>query len=255
MTQRPFVDYYDVLQLSQTADRETVERVYRLLAKRYHPDNQETGDSDRFAEVHEAYDVLSDPKRRAEYDVRYDDNRGTQWKIFDQGMATDGREQDRRIFHGVLSLLYAARRRDPMYGGVGAVTLEKLLGVPRQHLEFPIWYLKKRGWVETMDNGQYGITVEGIDKLGDRDMAVPQERLLAASSVVGDRARGDGVGAAAEPAPPSANGNGPRPSASASAAAAGTETAPQPQPAQSRPGEDELADARELERRLRGVKS
>jgi hypothetical protein len=170
-------------------------------------------------------------------------------------MATDGREQDRRIFHGVLSLLYAARRRDPMHGGVGAVTLEKLLGVPRQHLEFPIWYLKKRGWVETMDNGQYGITVEGIDKLGDRDMAVPQERLLAASSVVGNRARGDDVQAAAEPAPPSANGNGNRPSAPAPAAAAGTETASQPEPPQSQPGEDEFARARELEQRLRGVTS
>ena len=45
----PFVDYYEVLQLSQTANADTVERVYRLLAKRYHPDNRETGDVDNAA--------------------------------------------------------------------------------------------------------------------------------------------------------------------------------------------------------------
>jgi len=203
VSQRPFVDYYEVLQLSQAADQETVERVYRLLAKRYHPDNQHSGDATRFGEVHEAYEVLSDPKRRAEYDVRYDDNRGTQWQIFDQSSAADGREQDKRIFHGVLSVLYAARRRDPERGGVGAVSLEKLLGVPKQHLDFPMWYLKKRGWVETMDNGQYGITIDGIEKLGDRDLVLPQDRLLPASTV-----GGDGASAAASASPASPNGRG-----------------------------------------------
>jgi len=208
VNQRQFVDYYEVLQVSQTADHETVERVYRLLAKRYHPDNQHSGDATRFSEVHEAYEVLSDPKRRAEYDVRYDDNRGMQWKIFDQASAADGREQDRRIFHGVLSLLYAARRRDPERGGVGAVSLEKLLGVPKQHLDFPMWYLKKRGWVETLDNGQYGITIDGIDKLGDRDLVVPQDRLLPASTAGAEGLAGDGASAQAPASPPSENGSG-----------------------------------------------
>jgi hypothetical protein len=189
VTQRAFVDYYEVLQLSQTADAETVERVYRLLAKRYHPDNQATGSSTRFAEVHEAYDVLSDPKRRAAFDVRYEENKSTQWKIFDQASAADGREEDRRIFHGILSLLYVARRQNPAAGGLGAVSLEKLLGVPRQHLEFPIWYLKQRGWLELLDNGQFAITVSGVDKLADRELSVPEDRLLAASSVVEGKAR------------------------------------------------------------------
>ena len=41
-------DYYDVLQLSPKADPDTIHRVYRLLAQRYHPDNHETGDQDSF---------------------------------------------------------------------------------------------------------------------------------------------------------------------------------------------------------------
>ena len=180
---RPFVDYYEALQLSPNATAETLERVYRLLAKRYHPDNQTTGDAQKFAEVHTAFEVLTDPARRAEYDVKYDEQRGEQWKIFDQKSAGDDREEDRRLFHGILSLLYIARRRDPRSGGLGAVTLEKMLGCPQQHLEFPLWYLKERGWIEILDSGQLAITVEGIDKLSHKDLALPKDRLLAESSL------------------------------------------------------------------------
>jgi curved DNA-binding protein len=40
----PFMDYYEILQVSPNADQTTIERVYRLLAKKYHPDNAEEGD-------------------------------------------------------------------------------------------------------------------------------------------------------------------------------------------------------------------
>ena len=184
MNQRPFVDYYEVLQLSPNATIETVERVYRLLAKRYHPDNQSSGDAGTFAQVHEAFQVLSDPEARAAYDVKYDENRSLQWRIFDQESAADGRQQDRRVFHGILSLLYIARRRDPQSGGLGAINLERLLGISQQDLEFALWYMRQRGWVEVLDTGQLAITVEGVDKLAGKELAVPSDRLLAESSLV-----------------------------------------------------------------------
>src|SRR5260370_36503266 len=62
------VNYYDLLQINPQAELETIERVYRILAARYHPDNQETGDSERFRLLSEAYQVLRDPVRRKEYD-------------------------------------------------------------------------------------------------------------------------------------------------------------------------------------------
>jgi curved DNA-binding protein len=183
VSQKAFVDHYEVLQLSPNATEETVERVYRLLAKRYHPDNQSTGDPDKFSSVLLAYRVLSDPTARASYDVKYEENRGTQWKIFDQESASDGRAEDRRIHHGILSLLYVARRRDPRAGGLGAVFLEKMLGCPQQHLEFPLWYLKQHGWIEITENGQLAITVTGVDKLEGADLALPKNRLLGQSSL------------------------------------------------------------------------
>ncbi|MEJ2483938.1 MAG: DnaJ domain-containing protein, partial [Gemmatimonadota bacterium] len=68
MSDKPWVDHYETLQLSPSADPETIERVYRLLAKRYHPDNERSGDFDRFNQVRQAYEVLSDKDKRARYD-------------------------------------------------------------------------------------------------------------------------------------------------------------------------------------------
>ena len=60
-----FSDHYEALQLSPNADSETVDRVYRILAKRYHPDNQETGDAAKFGTIATAHRILSDPELRA----------------------------------------------------------------------------------------------------------------------------------------------------------------------------------------------
>lgn len=179
MNQDLFVDLYEVLQVSPNAGSETIERVYRMLAKRYHPDNITSGDAERFREVREAYEILMEPERRAAYDVQYDENKALQLQIFDQGLGTGGREEDQRIFHGVLSLLYVARRRNPASGGLGTIHLERMLGVPREHLEFPLWYLKQRGWIQVLDTGEQAITVEGIDTINTKDLSLPDNRLLA----------------------------------------------------------------------------
>ena len=62
-------DYYEVLGLAPSASQDEIQRAYRSLARRYHPDlNTEPGAAARFREVTEAYEVLSDPERRARYD-------------------------------------------------------------------------------------------------------------------------------------------------------------------------------------------
>ena len=179
MTEPGFVDLYEILQISQQADPETIERVYRLLAKRYHPDNRSSGDEQKFRDVHAAYEVLIDPERRARFDVHYDRHRSLQWQIFQQDTALGSHEDDARIINGVLTLLYAARRRDPEHGGVGTLQLERTLGVPREHLDFPLWVLKKRGWIEVLDTGQPAITIDGIDQVIGDGFGPRDERLLA----------------------------------------------------------------------------
>lgn len=185
-----FADHYEVLQLSPGADGETIERVYRLLAKRYHPDNRDSGDEGRFRLVREAFEVLRDPERRAAFDTRRDDLVRAKWRIFDQEAFPGEVEDDERIFRGVLSLLYAMRRRDPTAGGLGSITLEEMLGVPREHLEFPLWYMRKRGLIETLPTGQLAITVDGIDRLRHDGFGLGGPRLLRGDSAASAGAAG-----------------------------------------------------------------
>jgi curved DNA-binding protein CbpA len=162
-------DHYEVLQLSPRADQATIQRVFRLLAKRFHPDNHESGDADRFKEVMEAFRVLSNPIRRAEYDAQYEERREMRWRVFDQRSAHDDVASDRRLRDAVLSLLYAARRADPDQPGVGMLELERLLDCPEQHMKFHIWYLKENGWIQRLESGMLAITASGVDRVLETD--------------------------------------------------------------------------------------
>lgn len=60
-------DYYDVLGVQKSASKDEIKKAFHKLAHKYHPDKKE-GDADKFKEVSEAYSVLSDDKKRGEYD-------------------------------------------------------------------------------------------------------------------------------------------------------------------------------------------
>lgn len=182
MAEETFIDYYEILQLSPNANSETVEKVFRLLAKRYHPDNKQTGNSDKFSLLSEAYRVLSNPEARAAYDVKYDKTRSHRWQIFEEASASDGAETDRRMQQGVISLLYIARRRDTDDPGMGIFELERLLGCPEKHLEFHIWYLKEKGWIQRTDTGGFAITASGVDAVTENDLLLRKDRLLTATA-------------------------------------------------------------------------
>ena len=62
-------DYYSVLDVPKTSSPEEIKKAYRRLARRYHPDvNHESDAEERFKEINEAYEVLSDPQKRAMFD-------------------------------------------------------------------------------------------------------------------------------------------------------------------------------------------
>ena len=61
--------------------------------------------------------------------------------------------------------------------------MEKLLEVPEKHLEFHIWYLKEKGWIQRAENGGFAITATGVDAVIGNDVRVKKDRLLPTTDV------------------------------------------------------------------------
>ncbi len=175
-----FTDYYEVLQVSPNADLDTIQRVYRLLAQRYHPDNAESGNEEAFRIVLNAFRVLIDPEKRAAYDAKHKSQHSLRWRIFTQTSEAMSVEEEKRTRVGILSALYTMRRTQPSKGGMLVRELESLLGCPSEHLEFSFWYLQGKGLVERTDGGRYTITPAGVDLLEESDEAIirPPLRLI-----------------------------------------------------------------------------
>jgi hypothetical protein len=178
-------DHYEVLQLSQKADPETIHRVFRALAQRYHPDNRESGNEEAFKQVLASYEVLNDPVRRAAFDAKRLASNRLRWRIFDQPQAAVGVQAEKSKRQGVLSLLYTKRLAEPQQPLMSLQEFEELLGCPREHLEFTLWYLRESGLISRSDNARYGITIRGIDHIEQSGLWRPSEaKMLPAAEPV-----------------------------------------------------------------------
>jgi len=158
-----------------------VHRVYRLLATRYHPDNQETGNKERFRQITDAYHVISDPERRARYDVTYEGQRRDRWRLAARAPETENDfAAEQRLRLTVLEMLYTQRRVEPNKPGIFPLDLERLTGRPREHLEFTTWYLVHKKYVQRSDNSMVVITADGVDYLESNYQSAPASRRLRA---------------------------------------------------------------------------
>jgi len=74
-----YKDYYKTLEVDKTAEKDEIKKQYRKLARQYHPDLNATnkGATAKFAEISEAYEVLSDDEKRKKYDTL-----GSEWKQY-----------------------------------------------------------------------------------------------------------------------------------------------------------------------------
>jgi curved DNA-binding protein CbpA len=146
-----------------------------MLAQRYHPDNTETGNEPLFQQLLKAYHLLSDPAQRAAYDVQHRTNAKVTWQVFDQQSAPSGRDYEKQKRHGVLGVLYQKRVHSPNQPGLNIREMEDLLNIPKEHLDFPLWYLKESGEIKVADNGRYIISVKGVDNY--EQFGVAQEEI------------------------------------------------------------------------------
>ena len=176
-------DYYEFLQINPKADQATIRRIYRMMAQRFHPDNPETGDPERFLLLNQAYDVLSDPGRRAEYDASRQSHEPEADPIFELGAFVNGIEGETNRRLAILAILYNKRRTNSQDPNISLWDLERRMALPREYLDFATWYLKSKGYITIADNSDFALTASGVDfveaNAGDNPMLC---KLLAAGS-------------------------------------------------------------------------
>ncbi len=184
MPETEIPDYYEFLEISPQATQETIHRVYRYLAARYHPDSAGTGNLEMFAQLTSAYKVLSDPIRRAEYNSQRAmlkaTNRNPMSTSVDFMDQVEG-DLNRRL--AVLAILYYRRRMYPSTPEVSLAEIERRMGFPRDYLDFTTWYLTKKRYITRADNADFTLTVEGVDFIETQRATVPVlDKLLTSGS-------------------------------------------------------------------------
>ncbi len=156
------VDYYELLQVSRRADADTIRRVYHLMAQRYHPDNRETGNDELFRQMLKAHEVLSDPARRAAFDLQLASHDQARLHLFENWQGTRGVQAEVIKRQAILRLLYNQRFSDAERPWIVLRDFESLMGCPREHLEFSLWVLREGKLVTRGDNARYEITFQGV---------------------------------------------------------------------------------------------
>lgn len=181
-TAQEFVDYYERLQVDPTCDAKILEKAYRHFAQMYHPDHPETADVERFQETIEAYAVLRDAAKRAEYNKQYALHMGVSFRpyvasediwINEKSALDDAEAHEKILFH-----LYKRRRQRSDDPGVGPYSLQEMLGCSDENFQFHIWYLREKGFVEMTERGTYAITIEGVDHVISMSRTIQAEKLL-----------------------------------------------------------------------------
>ena len=176
-------NHYELLQINSNAEPDTVHRVDRFLAARFHPDNPETGDAEKFAVLKQAYDVLSNPVSRAEYDLALSKDAADAAPLSSSIDFMDSMEGELNRRLAVLALLYFRRRSDSDHPYVSLFEVEARMGFPREYLEFTIWYLQKKQYIVRADNADFTLTADGVDFVETQRANIPVlNRLLTSGS-------------------------------------------------------------------------
>ena len=174
MPETEIPDYYELLEISPQASQDTIHRVYRYMAARYHPDNVETGNLEKFTQLTSAYKVLSDPNGRSEYNAqraaRQPANRNPMSTTVDFMDRAEG-DLNRRL--AVLAILYYRRRIYPNSPEVSLAEIEQRMGFPRDYLDFTTWYLTKKKYIARSDNSDFTLTIEGVDFIETQRATIP----------------------------------------------------------------------------------
>jgi curved DNA-binding protein len=185
--EQPFIDYYDLLQVTPRCDEKILESAYHHFAKMYHPDHSGSADTTKFNEVAEAYRVLRSADSRAKYDLVYAEHHpdgfpgdpGDEKGAVEAGPALEDADDHEKI----LMFLYKKRRENAQSAGVVGFYLQDMLSCSDEHFEFHKWYLKEKGFVVLTEQGTLAITIQGVDHVISMSRKTKAEKLLLSRSI------------------------------------------------------------------------
>ena len=151
--------YYELLELSANANQDTIERMFRYLATKFHPDSG--GDKDEFSNLVKAFEVLRDPTSRAAYDAQLQ-----QVKQDNKVLVKHAQQAapDAEIRNQLLHLFYTRRRQANGSPGIGTVTVENEMELSPEILNFHLWFFREKGWIQREEDGGLSITAEGVER-------------------------------------------------------------------------------------------
>ena len=159
-----FQDHYEVLVVDHKATTDVIQAAYARFAAKYHPKTGTTPDPEQFDVINLAYEVLSDPQLRLEFDkikgIGGDDKPRFSGRSFFELYVRDA-----RLRVTLLCVLYDRRRLKPFAPSLSMRHLESILNTTTLELNFALWYLKQRDMVSSDDKSSLQITVSGMDYL------------------------------------------------------------------------------------------
>ena len=168
--------HYDILQVSQNASQPVIEKMFRFLATKNHPDAG--GDKKQFNQMIEAFEVLRDVDARRMYDLELKSETQEISRLMENSKQAG---PDAAIRHELLCLFYARRREQGVSPALGDIAIEKALQLSKDVLEFHLWYFKEKGWISRCENGGYAITVEGVDQIDATELRLATHPRIAAT--------------------------------------------------------------------------
>jgi curved DNA-binding protein len=192
MANELFIDFYELMQVSPSAELETIERVYRFLANRYRPDNPRTADAGRFTKLTQAYQVLSCRETRAAYDSEHKNRSLLPLSVFESKEFAPGIEGEPNRRMGILCVLYNRRRTSTEAAGMSILDLESVMSFPREHLIFPLWFLKEADLIRQDERSNFVITLRGVESVEHNLSSTHVLRELIKASELGEVERRSG---------------------------------------------------------------
>jgi hypothetical protein len=167
-----FQDHYALLGLDPKSDSDTIALAYAKASEKYHPNNPDTGNQEKFDAVSLAFEVLADPILRREFDKLKGVSLETGPPKFSGLAFFDALGRGTGLRLALLCVLYDRRRNRPFTPSLSMRHVENILQSTEAELNFVLWYLKQRGLVGSDDKSSLQITVEGMDFLENNHPAV-----------------------------------------------------------------------------------